>query len=159
MSIIICVYKTCISSTLLLCSKGIVIGIVIAIVNIIYIYIGYCSGCWEDWSAHSSTCPHCRGEIKECPAGQGREGQVEGQQLGGGHDGREDIWQYESWDETDMHSQLEKLTTQLLEFVRDLPLNLTKEMMTSHCILSPRSSSSSSSAGPGAGAVAGAGQR
>jgi hypothetical protein len=25
---------------------------------------GYCSLCWEDWSSHSSTCPHCRGEIK-----------------------------------------------------------------------------------------------
>lgn len=105
--------------------------------------IGYCSGCWQDWSSHSSTCPHCRGEIKECQ-GREEEGGDEGA-TGKGHDGCEDIWQYESWDESDMHSHLEKITTQLIHYVRELPRDLTREMMTSHCILSPHSSSSASS--------------
>lgn len=119
-------------------------------ISIFCISTGYCSGCWDDWSSHSSTCPHCRGEIK-ISLGEAQAGQVQGQSeedkdetRGGG-----DIWQYESWDESDMHTQLETLRGQLRQFVIDLPLDLTTKLMTSHCILSPPASSSSRSGGRG----------
>lgn len=91
---------------------------------------GYCSACWDDWSSHNSTCPYCRGEVKDSK-GQSSEHVT--------HDGQEDIWQYESWDEGDMKTQLQKIKVNIMENLMNSPFELTKELMTSHSILSPSS--------------------
>ena len=87
---------------------------------------GYCSVCWEDWSTHSQTCPHCRGEVKECGSSQQTH-----------HKATDDIWQYESWSESDMNTQLLKLKQKIVDNLTTVPSDLTREMMHSHCILSP----------------------
>lgn len=86
---------------------------------------GYCSSCWDDWSSQNSTCPHCRGEVNQSPGGGG---------------GPEDIWQFESWNESDIQSQLETLTQKLREFVTTLPVDLTREMMSCHRVLTRQTS-------------------
>lgn len=88
---------------------------------------GYCSACWEDWSTHSNTCPHCRDEVKDScqSAGQG----------GAGAGGQQDIWQLENWGEADTETQRAEVEGSLRRFVSLLPMNFSAEVMTSHRIL------------------------
>jgi hypothetical protein len=84
---------------------------------------GYCSTCWTDWSSHSSTCPHCRGEIKE-----------KGQDEDSGQ-GRDEIWQFEKWEEADSLTQRAELEASLRSFMMKLPMNFSPSVMSSHRIL------------------------
>lgn len=95
---------------------------------------GYCSACWEDWSSHSSTCPHCRGEVKDTNTSQvvPTEGGAPGLPGSGGGD---DIWQFESWGEADTQKQLAEIEATLRCFVSQLPMNFSADVMASHRIL------------------------
>jgi len=90
---------------------------------------GYCSACWEDWSSHSSTCPHCRDEVKGSSQSQS---QSSAQGAGGGHD---EIWQFENWGEADSRTQRAEVESTLRRFVSQLPMNFSADVMTSHRIL------------------------
>lgn len=85
---------------------------------------GYCSTCWEEWSSYSSTCPHCRGEVKEHS----------------NDSAEDDIWQCETWREGDTTAFLGEMKVKLQQYVTMLPLNLTPQMMTSHRSVSRLSS-------------------